>query len=247
LGAYVIGVGRSEGALKELRAELAESGEAWQCDLGDLDQVQELVERTRNVAPIDVVIHNAGALSASYQITPQRHELTVAVHLLSPYLITRELLNRSTRPSRVIFMTSGGMYAEKFDLDQLEMSASDYRGSVAYARAKRAQVVLTAALAAREIDATTSFYAVHPGWAKTPGVADSLPIFHALTGPLLRSAKEGVDGALWLASVQPARTSGLLWLDRQVRPAHRFTRTKSADDSRDQRELIAWLDAQLSR
>jgi hypothetical protein len=30
-------------------------------------------------------------------------------------------------------------------------------------------------------------HSMHPGWADTPGVASSLPGFHRLTGPLLRT------------------------------------------------------------
>ena len=32
----------------------------------------------------------------------------------------------------------------------------------------------------------TTVATMHPGWADTPGVADSLPLFRTLTGPLLR-------------------------------------------------------------
>ena len=39
-------------------------------------------------------------------------------------------------------VSSGGMYAQQFDLDRLEMKPDGYDGVVAYARAKRAQVVM---------------------------------------------------------------------------------------------------------
>ena len=39
--------------------------------------------------------------------------------------------------------------------------------------------------------------ATRPGWADTPGVLDSLPLFHRLTGPLLRDAEGGADTTVW--------------------------------------------------
>ena len=242
LGAYVIGVGRNAAALRSLGEELGAHGETWSYDLADLEQARELAQRAQQLSRLDVVIHNAGTLSREYQLTPQGFELTLGVHLLSPYLITRELCaGATTAPERIIFMTSGGMYAEKFDLDTLEMNATNYQGVAAYARAKRAQVVLTAALAAAQQSVSTRYYAVHPGWAKTPGVADSLPVFNRLAGPLLRSAREGIDGALWLASERELPPSGHLWLDREIRPEHRWPRTRSTNDQADQTRLINWL------
>ena len=71
-------------------------------------------------------------------------------------------------------MSSGGMYAERLDVDDLEMGPDDYDGVRAYARAKRAQVELTAEWARRG-PASVAFHALHPGWADTPGVVESLP------------------------------------------------------------------------
>lgn len=247
LGAYVIGVGRNPKELSELERELAGRGEAWTCDLSDLVQARELANRASELTQLDVVVHNAGALSREFRLTPQGNELTLAVHVLSPYLITRHLNNVATAPpSRTVFMTSGGMYAEKFDLATLEMNGDNYRGSVAYARAKRAQVVLCAALTASSPSPDVRYYCVHPGWAKTPGVAESLPVFNAVTGALLRSASQGFDGALWLASTKPPPTGGQLWLDRQIRPVHRMRRTRSNNEHGDQSDLIAWLNERVA-
>ena len=42
---------------------------------------------------------------------------------------------------------------------------------------------------------------MHPGWADTPGVQESLPTFSKVVGPLLRSPEQGADT---LAVQQPA-------------------------------------------
>ena len=67
---------------------------------------------------------------------------------------------------------------------------------------------------------------------RPPGVKSSLPRFHAVTGPLLRSPEEGADTIIWLAgSPQAAQTSGAFWHDRRPRPKHRLpaTRETAAD------------------
>jgi hypothetical protein len=106
---------------------------------------------------------------------------------------------------------------------------------------------LTGALQHREPSDGATFYAVHPGWTATPGVSESLPLFNTLTRPLLRTPKQGVDGALWLASHEPTPEGGGLWLDREERPVYRGKKTVSENPLLDQTELLSWLDERLSR
>jgi dehydrogenase/reductase SDR family member 12 len=91
------------------------------------------------------------------------------------------------------------MYAEKLDVDRLE-SPRGYRPAQAYARAKRAQVVLTHEWGQRLHGHGVHFHVAHPGWALTPGVEASLPRFRTVTGPILRDPHEGADTIVWLAS-----------------------------------------------
>ena len=66
------------------------------------------------------------------------------------------------------------------------MTPEAYRGTTAYARAKRAQVVLSHDWARRWGADGVASYAWHPGWVDTPGLASGLPTFAKL-GPLLRT------------------------------------------------------------
>jgi NAD(P)-dependent dehydrogenase (short-subunit alcohol dehydrogenase family) len=155
---------------------------------------------------VDVLAHNAGALARSWTASAQGIETTVATQVLGPFLLTtllRDRLERAGPGARVLTMASGGMYAERLSVDDLEMGPDDFEGARAYARAKRAQVELTAEWARRG-PASVAFHALHPGWADTPGVVASLPRFHALTRPILRSPEEGADTLAWLAAA-PAR------------------------------------------
>ena len=81
---------------------------------------------------LDVLIHNAGALTRQFTVTGSGTELTVASQVAAPYLLTGLLLPalEAAAPSRVIQVSSGGMYTQRFDLGSLEMGPDDYDGTV---------------------------------------------------------------------------------------------------------------------
>ena len=85
------------------------------------------------------IAHNAGALLLAYQTDDRGRELTLSSHLVGPYLLTKLLTPRLTSGARVIFMSSGGMYTQRLDVQRLEMSEQSYKRAVAYARATRSQ------------------------------------------------------------------------------------------------------------
>ena len=132
----------------------------------------------------------------------------------------------------MVLVTSGGMYGQRLRADDPEYLDGNYSGTTAYARSKRAQVELLPLLASRWAAAGLGVHATHPGWADTPGVVDSLPSFHRITGPLLRDAEGGADTTVWLAATSPQPRPGRLWHDRRARPTHLLRRTRTADAER---------------
>ena len=76
-------------------------------------------------------------------------------------------------------------------------------------------------------------HVMHPGWADTPGVASSLPLFRTLTRPLLRDAESGADTVVWLAATQPPPPGGRFWQDRAERPTHYRSATRETDPERE--------------
>jgi NAD(P)-dependent dehydrogenase (short-subunit alcohol dehydrogenase family) len=167
----------------------------------------------------------------------------MALHVLGPVLMTELLKARMTRhDSRVIFVTSGGMYGQRLRADDPEYREGAYSPTTAYARSKRAQVELLPVLGSRWAVAGIGVHATHPGWADTPGVADSLPRFHQLTGPLLRDAESGADTTVWMAATQPQPRTGQLWHDRRVRPTDLLRRTRTTPAERDR--LWDWVRTQ---
>ncbi len=177
--------------------------------------------------PVHALIHNAGVMPPERTETEEGHELALATHVLGPHLLTRRL-----RPSRVIWVSSGGMYAQKLRVDDPEYRLGDYSGTTAYARTKRMQVVLAELWAEELYSQGTLVHSGHPGWVDTPGIAHSLPKFERVARPILRTTQQGADTFVWLAAAEePTRVNGRFWHDRRPRPTHflPFTHESEAD------------------
>jgi NAD(P)-dependent dehydrogenase (short-subunit alcohol dehydrogenase family) len=249
LGARVVITGRDQARTERAAAEIsAASGRsdviAIAADMGELGQVGSLAGEIRRLtSSVDVLIHNAGALSPSRRTNSTGVEATVAAQVLGPFLLTTLLLEQLAHasPGRVVTVSSGGMYAAALDVTRLQMTPDDYRGSTQYARAKRAQVTLNELWAARVTPTEVVFHAMHPGWADTPGIEAALPRFRFAAAPLLRSAEQGADTAIWLACDERVqRTSGGFWLDRRRRGIHRLPQTRLADTAERRADMWAW-------
>jgi NAD(P)-dependent dehydrogenase (short-subunit alcohol dehydrogenase family) len=247
----VVGIAREGPRAAEAFAQLgAEVGtarvELVSADLGDLAAVRRAAAAiAARHGAVHALAHNAGALDDAFRASASGVEQTVASQVVGPFLLTQLLRPqlRAAAPSRVVWVSSGGMYAEALDVAKLAMTASSYDGVSAYARAKRAQITLSELLAERLRHDGVVVHAMHPGWADTPGVARSLPTFRALVGPLLRTPDEGAETLVWLlAGVgAPLDRTGLFWLDRRPRPTHKLARTRRADTPEERAKLWAWV------
>jgi len=145
-GAHVLVSVRSEDKAADTRRrleadlgrDLGEHLETDLLDLSDLTQVQAFAaRRLAEEAPLDAIVHNAGALFAEKALTGDGLERTYQIHVVAPFLLTSLLLPKlaANAPSRVVTVTSGGMYAEKLVTARID-SPGGYKGTVAYARAK---------------------------------------------------------------------------------------------------------------
>jgi NAD(P)-dependent dehydrogenase (short-subunit alcohol dehydrogenase family) len=212
-------------------------------EMGDLDSVAAASRIIREKFPrIDVLVHNAGALLQERAVSQQGLEQTVASHVLGPFLMT-SMLRDALRAAngRVVTVSSGGMYTAS--LPEINGDScpevSPYNGSKQYALAKRLQVTLNELWAKEE--PAVQFVAMHPGWADTPGVQDSIPLFRTLTKPILRTPQQGADTIAWLSAVQPIPgTSGSFWCDREIRSLHKTSATRKSDTLLARQALWNW-------
>ena len=202
-------------------------------DLSLMSEVRSLAGRLPR--PLHVLVNNAGVLLPNRTRTSEGFETTFATNLLGPFLLTNLLTEALAdgAPARIVNVSSGGMYTQRIVVDDLQMERGRYHGAVAYARTKRAQVILTELWAETLRPRGIVVHAMHPGWADTPGVEASLPRFHRFTKPLLRSPEAGADTIVWLCAAEEAGSStGLFWHDRRPRPTHRTRATRESEEER---------------
>ena len=216
--------------LRELTPEAAL--EVFPLDLADRGSVERLLDVLPSDA-IDVLIHNAGILASDHALSSWGLERTLATNLVGPFALTDALLPRlaqGTR-SRIIWVSSGGMYTQRLVVDALDAGPERFDGVVAYARTKRAMVVLSEQLAAHLDPLGIAVHAMHPGWADTPGVQSSIPGFHKLTKAILRRPAEGADTVVWLAACDKAQSmSGRFWFDRRSRSTYLLGKREHATE-----------------
>ena len=203
-------------------------------DVSRLSSVRAAAHRLGD-RPVDVLVHNAGVLPGARTETEDGLELTLATHVVGPFLLT-ELLSRALQESadgRVIWISSGGMYTQKLNTSDMNWARRPYDGVRAYAETKRAQVVL-AEIWADELKGTSVVSnAMHPGWADTPSVRSSIPNFWRLTRWILRTPAEGADTAIWLAACKRARQwTGRFFFDREPRRTHLLPTTRESAEDR---------------
>jgi NAD(P)-dependent dehydrogenase (short-subunit alcohol dehydrogenase family) len=242
LGARVWLAVRSRERGEQARARILEhSGDAdvhiELCDLSHLDSVR-LFARTfiDESQRLDVLVNNAGVLTQERELSADGIELTLATNVLGPFLLTQLLIGVLERsaPSRVVNVSSGGMYTQRLRADDLQSEQQDFDGPTVYARTKRAEVVLTEMWAQRLAGSGVTAHAMHPGWADTAGVRSSLPRFYRVTRPLLRNSNQGADTIVWLgAAAEPTENSGGFWHDRRRRPTHLLPGTRETEAERD--------------
>jgi NAD(P)-dependent dehydrogenase (short-subunit alcohol dehydrogenase family) len=230
--------GRGDDARTRIVA--ATGNEDVRCELVDISlrsSVRACAERLlASDDPVHVLVHNAGVLPSERRETEEGIELTFATNVLGPHLLTRLLrdLLVASAPARVLFVSSGGMYLRRLDVDDPQTREREFEGTDAYSRSKRAEVVLAERWAEELAGTGVVVHSMHPGWADTPGIKQSIPGFQRVMGPLLRTPEQGADTIVWLAAaVVPGETTGRFWCDRHVRTTHRLRRTHETAEERD--------------
>jgi dehydrogenase/reductase SDR family member 12 len=207
------------------------------CDLSEPTEIRRFAESFQaRFDRVDLLVHNAGVLASERRYSSEGVELTFATNVLGPFLLTSLLLPSllSASHSRVITVSSGGMYTARLRPDDLQLEDREFDGARFYAHTKRAQVVLNRMWGERISAERIAFHAMHPGWVDTPGLQASLPTFHRAMRPLLRDAHQGADTVVWLGThpeLEPA--TGAFWSDRAPRPEHRLPTTREKPEDRD--------------
>ncbi len=171
MGARVVVTGRSKQSGEEAVAEIkAASGNA-NVDLltGDLSaqaNVHALAEQFKaRYDRLDVLINNAGLAASERKLTEDGIESNFAVNVVTPYLLTRLLMDSLKKsPSPRVVTLMGGDVPAKLDMDNLQ-SEKSFDGLNTYSQTKLAMMVLMYEFAQREKDMTINV--CYPGQAST--------------------------------------------------------------------------------
>jgi NAD(P)-dependent dehydrogenase (short-subunit alcohol dehydrogenase family) len=225
-GDDVVVVGRSPARTNAVADELGAARHV--VDFADLAAVAALADRLAAEHPrLDVLVNNAGLVAGARTTTRDGHELTLQVNHLAPTLLALKLRGAlAAARGRVVTTASAAALGRQaaIDLDDLELTRG-YRPLVAYARSKRANILMTGELARRWAGDAITATAAHPGLVGSSfGSAGSAPVrlFMAATRRFLRTPERGADTLVWLASAPEGEwESGGYYADRKPTRAPR--------------------------
>ncbi|MGH3248985.1 MAG: SDR family NAD(P)-dependent oxidoreductase [Trebonia sp.] len=177
LGWQVIGVGRDPRRSAAARAEIAAAAQDGgftmvRADFTLMAEVKRVADEVGSrTGRLDVLINNAGGVRDRQNITAEGTEATFAANHLAPFLLTRELMpllkaSAAGQPpgtTRVIGVSSSAhRVVDGLNWDDLQ-SLGDFHATLAYCRAKLANILFTRELARRADPDGIVAQIMHPG------------------------------------------------------------------------------------
>jgi NAD(P)-dependent dehydrogenase (short-subunit alcohol dehydrogenase family) len=117
---------------------------------------------------LDVLVNNAAIVPHERQVSPDGHELQLAVNHLAPFLLTNLLLGviKASAPSRIVNVSSGIHHRGRIDLDDLQAERR-YRPMERYGTTKLANILFTRELSRRLEGTGVTVNALSPGFRST--------------------------------------------------------------------------------
>ena len=192
-----------------------------------MSQVKKVVGELQSQEDrIDCLVCNAGVLLNDRRESSEGKEVTFASHFLGgTYLLSQLLLPQlkaAEEDSRVVIVSSGGMYTTPFPDWETATSTGaakeKYDGNLAYAYAKRGQVLYAKEMTKMHPEIT--WLTCHPGWTATPAVDQAYGESKKYLEPM-RKSWEGAEGIAWLIGTEKKNLeSGAYYLDRKPQREH---------------------------
>ena len=149
---------------------------------------------------IDLLVNNAGLITAQREVTGEGHERILAVNHLAPFVLTQALQHalRDAGEARVVNVGSRAHERARMDVDNLEL-ATQWNPIRAYNRSKLAITMATFEWARRLPGVAVNV--VHPGVVRTKIAAlpGYLGVGWALLKPFMIGVEEGADSPLHVA------------------------------------------------
>ncbi len=192
-------------------------------DLASQTEVRQVaVEISKRYPRLEVLIHNAGAVYSSRQLTKDGVEVTWAVNHLAPFALTTSLLDllKASAPARVITTSSAAHHGAQIPFDDLKAEHSyTGMGFGRYGQTKLANILFTAELARRLEGTAVTANCFHPGFVGTGFNHNNGRIMQVamwIAQVFARKPDQGAETLVWLAdSPEVANISGGYFVDKQ--------------------------------
>jgi NAD(P)-dependent dehydrogenase (short-subunit alcohol dehydrogenase family) len=214
LGASVVLLGREERLVANAAEDVArESGNGdvagIVADLASFGAIRDAAAELRARRPaIHVLVHNAGVSLTRRKLSADGIELTLAVNVLAPALLTRELLpalrsGADDGGARIVAVSSMFERFGRVAFDDLQ-GERRWHGPLAYAQSKLALLLFTYELAARLAGSGITANAVDPGLVATDLMREHVLFrprwLRAAWGRVLSTPERGARAAVHAAS-----------------------------------------------
>lgn len=245
-GWLVIGTGRNRQRIALAEAEISAAAQGGsivmlEADLSSMAQTAALARQVLAMTDrLDLLVNNAGGMTAQMVITDEGLEANFAGNHLGPFLLTRELL------PLLIHTAAGGPYGAvrilntasdasemipALDLDDMQGLAGFDPGR-AYCSGKLANVLFARALADRLDAQGIVAHSVHPGAVESNFFSNASPETQARLEHLPKATEaEGADTLIWLASAPEASVgNGDYWHKRARREPNPTVHDKAVRD-----------------
>ena len=198
-GGRVVAPARNPGRATSLLAaaeDCAGSVETPHMDLADLNSVRSFAAGL--TADIDVLVNNAGAITARRRETADGFELLLGTNFLGPFALTNLIAHRVRE--RIVITGSDSYKVGRVDRNDPHFRTRRWNPMSAYAQSKLCDMLWARALHDR-LGSRVPVILAHPGWAATgiQNVTGSDLLDRAITAVTSPFAQPAADGALPLA------------------------------------------------
>lgn len=158
------GLGREVARGEWTRRELG-AASVIDVDLASQASVREATARVQE--PIDVLVDNAGTITARRVESIDGHELVFATNVLGPFALTNRLVDRLR--GRIVIVGSGAHKRSRIDFTDPHFRRRRWSVSAAYGQSKLADMLWALALQQKLTDRhhPATVQLAHPGWALT--------------------------------------------------------------------------------